>query len=57
MGTKAANVKKQEAYMSDEAFSELTASFKEAIAHARGENTDRRVTRIKVPPSTKAPVG
>lgn len=49
MATKAAKLKNKRKHMSDATFRELTASFEEAIAHARGENTNLRVTRVKVP--------
>ena len=50
MATKAPKLKSKQKHMTDATFKELTASFEEAIAHARGQNTKLRVTRIKVTP-------
>jgi putative transcriptional regulator len=43
--------------MSDATFQELTESFDEAIAHARGQKTGVRITYVKVPPPPKARSG
>ena len=58
MAAKAASVKaKAHKHMTDATFKELTASCEDAIAHARGENSKLRVTRVKVPPPPKPKSG
>jgi len=49
VATKAAKLKRKRKHMSEATFQELTAAFQEAITHARGQNTNLRVTRVKVP--------
>lgn len=57
MAAKAGKLKSKQRHMTDAAFEELTASFGEAIAHARGENTKLRVTRVRVPAPPKPKSG
>ena len=57
MAAKAGKLKSKPRHMTDSTFAELTASFEEAIAHARGENTKLRVTRVNVPPPPKPKSG
>jgi len=47
-GWNEAKLKSKQKHMSEATFNELTASLEEAIAHARGQNTNLRVTRVKV---------
>jgi len=51
MKTKIAKQKdKQSKYMSDETFSELSASLRQALEHVRGERSDLRTTILPAPP-------
>src|SRR5262245_12610885 len=45
--------KRKNKYMSDDAFDEFEGSLKEALAHARGERADLRVTRVPIPSAPK----
>ena len=47
MNKKTRNAKAR--YMSDETFAKLEKSLHQAIAHARGEKTNVRVTRVPMP--------
>jgi putative transcriptional regulator len=40
-------------YMGDAAFDEFEGSLNEALAHARGQRPDLRVTRVPLPPAPK----
>jgi hypothetical protein len=50
---KASTQKTKKRYMSDEDFAELQESLSEAVAHAKGEPNDCRVTTIALPPQPR----
>lgn len=57
MVAKTGKLKSRQKHMTDATFNELRGSLEEAIAHARGENTKLRVTRVTVPPPPKPKSG
>jgi putative transcriptional regulator len=44
---------KADEYISQETFAEIEGAFQEARAHARGERTDLRTTRVRLPTAPK----